>query len=191
MVESLLAGLLIFALRCVDVSLGTLRLVVTIQGRRALAAAIGFVEVSVFITAIATVVRGPLDPFRILGYGGGFAAGTYLGLTLERRLALGSVIVRVISRKQEELVEQIVNAGFGVTQVEATGGRGTKVGIVFSVVRRRRIDECFGVIQAVDPEAAISVEEVRYQRHGYFAPKRPAPLVGVGGPPSPTPSEER
>ncbi len=180
MVESLMAGLLIFALRCVDVSLGTLRLVVTIQGRRTLAAVIGFVEVSVFITAVATVVRGPLDPFRILGYGGGFAAGTYLGLTLDRRLALGSVIVRVISRKQEELVEQLVDAGFGVTQVEATGGRGTRVGIVFSVVRRRRLDEYFGIIQTVDRDAAVSVEEVRHQRHGYFAPKRPAPPMGAG-----------
>lgn len=181
MATSLMAGVLIFCLRCVDVSLGTLRLVVTVQGRRSLAALIGFVEVSVFITAVATVVRGPLDPFRVLGYGGGFAMGTFLGLTLERRLALGSVIVRVITRHHEQLVRAVVASGFGVTVVEGRGGRGTAVGVVFSVVRRRRLEEYLDVVRAIDRDAAVSVEEVRHHRHGYFAPKRPAPAVAAQG----------
>ncbi len=177
---SLVAGLTIFALRCVDVSLGTLRLVLTVQGRRTLAAAIGFVEVSVFITAVATAVRAPLDPYRVLGYGGGFAMGTFLGLTLERRLALGSAIVRVITRHHRQLVEALVASGFGVTLVEGRGGRGTAVGVVFSVVRRRRLEEYLAVVRAVDRDAAVSVEEVRRQVHGYFAAKRPAPAVAPG-----------
>ncbi len=177
MVDSVVAGLLIFCLRCVDVSLGTLRLVLTIQGRRNLAALIGFVEVSVFITAVAGVVQGPLDPFRVLGYGGGFAMGTFLGLTMERRLALGSVIVRVITRHHGQLVKALVASGFGVTVVEGRGGRGTAVGIVFSVVRRRRLEEYLGVVQVIDRDSTVSIEEVRQQHHGYFAPKRPVPAT--------------
>ncbi len=177
MLDSVLAAFVIFALRCVDVSLGTMRLVLTVQGRRGLAAVIGFVEVSVFITAVATVVRGPLDVFRVVGYGGGFAMGTFLGLTIERRLALGSALVRVITRHHEQLLKALVALGFGVTLVEGRGGRGTEVGIVFSVVRRRRLEEYLAAVQAIDRNAAVSIEEVRRYQRGYFAPKRPAPAV--------------
>jgi len=175
--DSVLAAFVIFGLRCVDVSLGTLRLVLTIQGRRGLAAVIGFVEVSVFITAVATVVRGPLDVFRVVGYGAGFAMGTFIGLTIERRLALGSALVRVITRHHEQLVKALVASGFGVTLVAGRGGRGTAVGIVFSVVRRRRLEEYLAAVRVIDRDAAVSIEEVRRHQHGYFAPKRPAPAA--------------
>ncbi len=183
MVASLIAALVIFCLRCVDVSLGTLRLILTIQGRRTLSALIGFVEVSVFITAVAGVVSGPLDVYRILGYGAGFAAGTYIGLTLDRRLRLGDVVVRVITRNHNAMVDPLTSAGFGVTYVEARGGRGSEVGVVFSVAHRRRLPELLERIRDVDPDAISSVQEVRQQYHGYFAPKRPAPQVEAAGSP--------
>lgn len=178
MLEALVPSLLIFLLRCVDVSLGTLRLILTVQGRRTLAAVIGFAEVSVFITAVASVVAGPLSPLRVIAYGGGFAAGTYLGMTLDRRLALGDVVVRAISRAFDPMREALTAAGFGVTVVEARGGRGSEVGVLFSVAHRRRMPDLLAVMREVDPNAIVTVQEVRQQLHGYFAPKRPglAPL---------------
>ncbi len=180
MVESLGPALLIFALRCVDVSLGTLRLILTVQGRRTVSAMIGFVEVSVFITAVASVVAGPLDPLRVLAYGGGFAGGTWLGMTIDRRLALGDVIVRAISRSHQPLLKALTASGFGVTMVEGQGGRGTAVGVLFSVCHRRRLPELLRIIQRIDRSATVNVQDVRRQYHGYFAPKRPA--LSVAGP---------
>ncbi len=174
MVEVLGPALLIFVLRCVDVSLGTLRLILTVQGRRALSSVIGFVEVSVFITAVASVVAGPLDLLRVLAYGGGFAAGTWLGMTVDRYLALGDVIVRVISRSHEQLLKALTSAGFGVTLVEGRGGRGSAVGVLFSVCRRRRLPEMIRIVSRVDRSAIVNVQDIRQQHHGYFTPKRPA-----------------
>jgi uncharacterized protein YebE (UPF0316 family) len=178
MPEALLSALLIFVLRCIDVSLGTLRLILTVQGRRSLAAVIGFVEVSVFITAVASVVAGPLSPLRVLAYGGGFAAGTFLGMTIDRRIALGDVVVRAITRAFQPMVEALTAAGFGVTLVEARGGRGSEVGVLFSVAHRRRVSDLLATMREVDPNAIVTVQEVRQQLHGYFTPKRPglAPL---------------
>ncbi len=178
MPEPVVAAALIFVLRCLDVSLGTLRLILTVQGRRLLSALIGFFEVSVFITAVATVVQGPLDPLRVLGYGAGFAAGTYLGMTIDRWIGLGDVIVRVISTSCDSMVKGLTASGFGVTFVEAHGGRGTEVGVVFSMSHRRRTQEMLALIRAHDPDAIVTVQEVRQQYHGYFTPKRPglAPL---------------
>jgi uncharacterized protein YebE (UPF0316 family) len=105
--SALTAALLIFVLRCIDVSLGTLRLIATVQSRRTLASLIGFFEVSIFITAVATVVNGPLNPLKILGYGAGFATGTFVGVTLDRRLALGRAMVRVITQEFGELSQRL------------------------------------------------------------------------------------
>lgn len=174
MIELLWPAFLIFVLRVIDVSLGTLRIILTIQGRRTLAAAMGFVEVSIFITAVATVVQGALEPLRILAYGGGFAAGTFLGVTIDRRLALGQVVVRVITKVFEPLRETLIKAGFGVTLVEGKGGRGTVVGVVYSLCQRRRMSEILRLISSVDPHATVTVQEIRHHYHGYFSPKVPA-----------------
>ena len=175
MVESLGPALLIFCLRCIDVSLGTMRMILTIQGRRSWSAILGFIEVSVFITAVASVVSGPLDPLRIVAYGGGFAAGTYLGMTLDRWLGLGDAVVRVITKSHRQLVAALTAAGFGLTVVDGRGGRGSEVGVVFSVCRRNRIQELVGIINRIDRSAIVTVQEVRAQVHGFFARKRPAP----------------
>lgn len=173
--SALTAALLIFVLRCIDVSLGTMRLIVTVQSRRTLASLIGFFEVSIFITAVATVVNGPLNPLKVLGYGAGFAAGTFVGVTLDRRLALGSAMVRVITQDFGELSQRLTSSGFGITIVEGRGGRGTLVGIVFTLVRRRRIPEVLAIVRTVDEAAIVSVQEIRQQFLGYIAGKRPAP----------------
>jgi uncharacterized protein YebE (UPF0316 family) len=175
MLESLWPAVLIFCLRCVDVSLGTLRMILTIQGRRTLSAFLGFIEVSVFITAVASVVRGPLDPLRIVAYGGGFAAGTYLGMTLDRMLGLGDAVVRVITRSHRQIAAGLTAAGFGLTLVDGRGGRGSEVGVVFSVCRRNRLQELMAIIGRIDRSAIVTVQEVRTQVHGFFSRKRPSP----------------
>jgi uncharacterized protein YebE (UPF0316 family) len=179
MLESLGPALLIFCLRCIDVSMGTMRMILTIQGRRTMSAIIGFVEVTVFITAVASVVRGPLDPLRIFAYGGGFAAGTFLGMTLDRRLGLGDAVVRVITKSHKQLTAALTSAGFGLTLVDGRGGRGSEVGVVFSVCRRNRLQEVMAIISRIDRSAIVSVQEVRTQVHGFFARKRPAPPTAV------------
>jgi uncharacterized protein YebE (UPF0316 family) len=175
MLENLGPALLIFCLRCIDVSLGTMRMILTIQGKRTLSALIGFVEVTVFITAVASVVQGPLDPLRVLAYGGGFAAGTFLGVTLDRRLGLGDAVVRVISKSHKQLVAALSAAGFGLTLVDGRGGRGSEVGVVFSVCHRNRLQELLEIVRQVDRSAIVTVQEVRAQVHGFFSRKRPAP----------------
>jgi uncharacterized protein YebE (UPF0316 family) len=182
MLESLGPAILIFCLRCVDVSLGTLRMILTIQGRRTWSTMLGFVEVTVFITAVASVVRGPLDPLRILAYGGGFAAGTFLGMTLDRHLGLGDAVVRIISKSHKQLLAALTAAGFGVTLVDGRGGRGSAVGIVFSVCRRSRLREMMEMVRHIDRSAIVTVQEVRTQVHGFFSPKRPTPVGAIRGP---------
>src|SRR5690349_14737488 len=90
---------LIVLARITDVSLDTIRTVSIIQGRRAFAAVLGFFEAIVYICAVAKVLLNMNQPVYALAYGLGFAAGTYLGMVVEQRLAFGKQLVFLLTPK--------------------------------------------------------------------------------------------
>ncbi len=164
----ILGFIVIFLLRVADVSLGTIRVVYILQGRRLLAAAIGFIEVTIFIYAITQVVSKLHNPVLMLAYSGGFALGTYLGLLLEERFAIGQSQLRVISQGQgDEVARALWNKDFGATVVPGHGRRGP-VELVFSVVPRRNIAEVVKIASEVDADSLVSVSDSRYLFRGYL-----------------------
>jgi uncharacterized protein YebE (UPF0316 family) len=165
--EAILGGLLIFVLRLSDVTLGTLRILMTVRGRKPLAAAIGFVEVTIFIVAISRVVRNVDNIWLVLGYSAGFAAGTLVGMTIEERLALGWTVVRVISSDlSKHLAEVLRTAGFGVTEMAGHGMKGD-VGIFEVVVRRTDLPKVLQMVDQVEGKAFVTVEETRRVYRGW------------------------
>ena len=55
--QVVLTGLLIFLARVADVSLGTLRMLMLVKGRRLPSAIIGFFEVLIYVNALGRVVN--------------------------------------------------------------------------------------------------------------------------------------
>jgi uncharacterized protein YebE (UPF0316 family) len=95
----LLTGVLIFFARIVDVSVGTVRTIVTVQGRTRLAFVLGFIEVTIWVTIISAIVQQIYTaPILAIFYGLGFATGNVVGIALERKIALGHVALRAFSR---------------------------------------------------------------------------------------------
>ncbi len=166
--DTLLGALLIFGLRMCDVTLGTVKMMIALQGRRYVAAAIGFVEVTIFVIAIGKVV-GQLDNIvNVLAYSGGFACGTMLGITVESKLALGNRVVKVIThRPNDVLVSELRRLLFGVTRIVGEGRDG-KVYILFSVVRRKDLERFVAVVNKFAPKAFVAVEEAREIWRGYM-----------------------
>jgi uncharacterized protein YebE (UPF0316 family) len=152
--------LLIFALRLVDVSLGTLRIILLSRHRRLLPALIGFVEVFVWLVA-ATVVFSNLNNLpRMLTYAAGFALGTYLGTLLEARLAVGDTMMRVVAPvTTPQVADRLRVAGFGVTVVNADGRDG-EVRLAFSIIPRRRRKEALGLVQDMNPTAFVTLQDI-------------------------------
>ena len=160
-------ALLIFALRVVGVSLGTVRMMLVMRDRRKLAAFMGFCEATVWIVAVGRVI-GDIDTiWNILAYSGGFAAGTLLGAWIEGRLALGHVCVRVVSMKLgDEIAERVRQSGHGATELKAEGLSGP-VCLVDIVAPRRCVAEIVGLINSVDEGAFVTIEEAREVARGY------------------------
>lgn len=93
----LLLPLLIFVAETVVVTISTMRIIFIGRGFKKLAAGIGFFEVSIWLFAIGQVMTNLDSPLCFAAFAGGFVSGNYLGMSLEQRLAFGSVLVRVIT----------------------------------------------------------------------------------------------
>ncbi|MBN1885323.1 MAG: DUF2179 domain-containing protein [Candidatus Krumholzibacteriota bacterium] len=172
----LLIPAMIFVARIVDVSIGTLRIVFVSRGRKYIAPLLGFFEVIVWLLAIGQIMRNLSNWVCYVAYGGGFAAGTYVGLLLEEKLAMGTIIMRIITRRDaSRLIAALRGAHFGVTAVPAEGMLGP-VSIVYSVVRRTDLTRVARIIEEHNPQAFYTIEDTKVVREGHF------PLKGFVGP---------
>lgn len=174
--EQILAGplgpFLIFSLRICDVSLATLRLLSLVRGRKLLAASLGFVEILIWIVVVGTVVRNLDSAVLVIAYAAGFAAGTWVGVTIEEKLAFGVAEVQIISRAAGvEVAEALRELGFGVTETLGQGREG-RVEILNTVVQRRSLDDVYAVIERWDPQAFVRIEEPRAIRRGWLLTRR-------------------
>ena len=165
----LILPLLIFFARIIDVTLGTLRIIFISRGRKYLAPLLlGFVEVFIWVAVISQLVRGANNLVAYLAYAAGFAAGNFIGMFIEDKLAIGTLIIRVIIQNHaEELVTNLHTAGFGVTSVDAKGASGA-VNLIYTIVRRRDLAEVICIIHHDHPNAFVSIEEARSTREGIF-----------------------
>jgi uncharacterized protein YebE (UPF0316 family) len=160
--------LLIFLARTTDVSLGTVRIILVARGHRKVAPLVGFFEILVWLVALAQVMQHLDRPVNYLAFGAGFAAGTYLGMWLESKLALGLVAVRVIATQDASaLIEALKRADMGVTSLGARGVQG-RVRLLFTVIRRKDLPRAMELIQEIQPKAFVSVTDVRTAREGYL-----------------------
>jgi len=157
----LVLPLLIFLARIVDVSMGTIRILFISRGSKYLAPLIGFFEVLIWLLAIGQIIQNLSNALCYLAYAGGFAAGTYIGMLIEHKLAVGFIMVRVVTNKDaSKLIEYLETAEFGVTQVAARGIKG-RVRIVFTIIRRRNLNKIVGIIRQYNPNAFYSTEDIR------------------------------
>ena len=156
----------IFGLRICDVSLDTLRVLFSVRGARWAAAGLGCFQSLIWIFAVGNAIKHLDSPWHILGYAGGFATGTLVGILVEQRLAYGLAMVHIVSRHGGvEIAEALRERGFGVTEVPAFGRDGG-VELVQSVVQRQHLDDVARIVEKWDPDAFVTVEEPRILRGG-------------------------
>ena len=166
--EMIVGGSLIFLARVVNVSMGTVRTLLGMRGQKHWATAIGFVESLIFILVISQVLQDVSNVWNVLGYCGGFAAGTWVGLVIEEKLAMGYAIVQVISQNDGlEITAALRKAGYGVTEMVGEGLSG-RVHVVTTVVRRRDIPDIMSLVSKVDETAFVTVDDASRVYRGHL-----------------------
>jgi uncharacterized protein YebE (UPF0316 family) len=164
--------IIIFFARVCDVTLGTIRIILVARGKRNIAPLLGFCEVLIWIVVIGQLVQHLQSITSFIGYAAGFATGNYIGMLIEDRLAIGSVIVRtIVPQMGEELARQLHEAGFGVTSLDGHGANGP-VKIIYTVVQRKNLSQVTQIIRGITPKAFFSIEDVRSTEEGIFPSQR-------------------
>jgi len=159
-----LAGI-IFFLRIIDVSLGTVRTITVVNGRLRLSVVLGFFEILVWMTAISQVIlRLREHPLLILAYAAGFATGNAVGIVLERKLAFGQCVVRMISKEGKDIAGVLSSLGrvVGVFRSEVNGSPSR---LVFATLARRNLAEAIRRARTLDPELFYIVDRFSETSH--------------------------
>lgn len=159
--DYLVMPLLIFFARVVDVSINTLRIMFVLNGKKTVAPILGFFEALIWLLAIGQIFQNISNPMSYVAYAGGFATGTYVGMVIEERLALGRVLVRVITPEPlPELVEYMKEKGYRFTSVGAEGRYG-KVILMFTVIKREMLKSFIGKLKESHEKAFYTIESVK------------------------------
>jgi len=162
--EFLLNALLIFTLRIGDVSLGTMRTLFTVQGKKMLAPVIGLFESLIWVIAIREIFNHLDNPWNIAGYASGFAVGTLVGILIEQKLAIGFHQIYIISRHSTDVIADALRKNlFGVTIIPGEGGSGG-MAIITSMIRRSRLREFQRIVDGIDKDAFISIQNAMLYR---------------------------
>jgi len=174
MIHELLAGpfgpLLIFCLRVTDVSLATMRVLLMVRNAKLVVPLIGFFEVSIWVVAVSAVVQNLTSPLHVIGYAGGFATGTFVGMLIEERLAMGLATVRtMVKHGGAELATTLRQGRFAVTEMDGRGRDGP-VEVLYSVIARRKVAPYIDTVRKAAPDSFLVVDEPRAVRGGFLFP---------------------
>jgi uncharacterized protein YebE (UPF0316 family) len=171
---------LIFLSRIIDVSLGTVRIVMVSKGQKIWAPILGFFEVFIWLIAISRIFDNLDNWICYFAYAFGYATGNYVGLKIEEKLAMGIVRIQIITRKTaEELIQNLKSSGYGITYHDARGGS-EDVSIIYSILKRTELPKVVDKIKIYNPKAFYSIEDVRFVSHGIMPVKTFARRIRKG-----------
>ena len=110
--------------------------------------------------AISQVIKDLDSPFLVVGYALGFASGTIVGSYIESTIAIGDLVIRIFSSKDEEsklVAEKLRSEGFGVTVINGEGRDG-EVSIAWCVAPRKKGKQVLNIVYSINPDAYVTTE---------------------------------
>lgn len=163
-----LLALGIFFLRVFDMSLDTLRVLYVIRGRRPLTWVLGFFQSILWVIAITSVLSTLGNLWNLFAYAAGFATGNVVGMMIEEQLAVGHGHMRIMStRRGSAIAEELRSSGYAATELSGRGKDGM-VTVINCSVRRRDVPKLRPQVQEIDPNAFITVQEIRPLNRGFW-----------------------
>lgn len=146
---------IILIVNIVYVTLSTIRMILTLKGRRYLAATVSLFEIVVYVVGLGLVLDNLNAIQNIIAYAVGFALGIIIGTKIEDKLALGYITVNVISSSPEtDLPTQLRRKGYGVTHWLADGKDGHRLAMQILTPRKYEL-QLYQDIKELDPKAFI------------------------------------
>ena len=172
--DILLLCIQIFFFRIVDVSLGTVRIVLMVRGRSAAAAIVGFAEVFIWFLIVRSALNSAMGGLEgvivAFAFAGGFATGTFLGTKIADRFITGMLNVQVItSSRDDSVIQAIRDEGFAVSVLNVNSSEyGTEKYMLIIEIKNNNFRKLDKIIYEKDPGAFIMARETKFIQNGFF-----------------------
>lgn len=158
MFESFYGAVLIMFMRICDVTIGTIRTILVVQGRKYYAGFAGMFEVLIWVFAIRFIFQHLDHIQNLFGYAIGFGLGNILGITIEQKIGLGFVQLNIISRvASAKIAEALRKEKYGVTILPGHGVTG-EVSILVIIAPRKNQKKIISLVETIDDKAFITVQ---------------------------------
>lgn len=158
----------ILIINIVYVSLNTLRMILTLKGRRYIAAFISMFEIVMYVVGLGLVLNNLDQIQNLIAYAVGFGLGIIVGSVIEEKLALGYITVNVISTDPNiEFTRKLRDKGYGVTSWFAYGMDGDRLAMQILTPRKYEL-RLYEAIKTIDPKAFIISYEPKQINGGFW-----------------------
>src|SRR5690625_1355426 len=159
---------IIFVINVVYVSFFTIRMILTLKGRRYIAAVVGMVEIVIYVIGLGLVLDNLNEIQNLVAYALGFGTGVIVGTKIEDKLALGYITVNVISSNPDiEFTRKLREKGYGVTSWFAYGMEGDRLAMQILTPRKYEL-KLYETIKEIDPKAFIIAYEPKQIYGGFW-----------------------
>ena len=168
LINTLIWASIIFVARIIDVSLGTIRVNMIVRRKKTIAAMVGFVEVTIFISIIVRIIKDIDNIYGILAYGAGFAVGTVVGIIISEKLTRDLISTNIISKEYNEEIKKLLSGeDFGFTCYKGAGRQG-EVEIINVVCSHSSLAKLNKLVYMKDPEAFVASYMLDKLRGGFI-----------------------
>ena len=149
---------IIFFLKILENAISTLRIIFISNNNKAIASILLFLSSIVWILSSSITIIN-INLISILVFSFGAFIGAYLGIFLEEKIALGTMLI--ISISTHNIAPYLRNKGYIITSLQGYGKCGNKY-ILYIIIERSKVKELINTIYHKD-KCAILISE--YTNH--------------------------
>ncbi|MBE6535570.1 MAG: DUF2179 domain-containing protein [Ruminococcaceae bacterium] len=162
--------LIVCAAKIVEISIQSLKTCMMVKGQRLKAAGLGFLECTIWGLVISTIIGTLGDNlFLLLFYCVGYAAGLFIGSTIEGKIALGTSNLQLIANDEntEKITEYLKENNKGYTVFEGHGST-DKMNMIFIVLPRKEAPKLLKTLRKMcNNKVFVVASEVSKYAGGY------------------------
>ena len=166
--------LLIFFSKIVEVTIGTMRMILINKGFRKPGTLLAIFEIILWVFIASRVIMGITEtPMKGIIYSLGFAAGVYVGSMLENRVGVGKLLIHVIvdPKDADTIMKTLRAAGHGITSIDAHGKDSSRT-VLMIFANRKNKNAIIDLIESLNSKALIVANEVSIIQGGTVSPWR-------------------
>ena len=165
-----LVCIIVCSAKIIEISIQSLKTCMMVKGQRLKAAALGFIECTIWGLAISTIIGTLGDNILLLFfYCAGYAAGLFIGSTIEGKIALGTSNLELIANDEstEKIIAFLKANNKGYTVFDGYGST-DKMNMIFIVLPRKEAPRLLKDIRRIcDNKVFVVASEVSKYAGGY------------------------